>query len=237
MFKAYKRLTATTVTALMALAISLGAPSPGDRRRCAGGADRGGSRRLAAVRAPGRCALRAPRRPRRVLCPRRVQARARMAAGGPRRSGVDGARRLVRARRRGTDGSGRPHPPLGWCRLHSRRHARSRPQYLRDRAGRESEAFDDVLSSKPHLPRRRSPARLHEAASRERHHRHLQHRARRPIPPAGPGARVEPQRGDEDRRARRRRHAAGAREAGGQRPRLSVAARMRTGVTSRSTAA
>ena len=40
-------------------------------------------------------------------------------------------------------------------------------KYLRDRAGRESDAFDDVLSSTPDLPRRRSLARLHEAAPRE----------------------------------------------------------------------
>ena len=37
-----------------------------------------------------------------------------------------------------------------------------------------------------HRARRRSPARLHEAAPRERHYRHLQHRARRRIPPARP---------------------------------------------------
>ncbi len=61
--------------------------------------------------------------------------------------------------------------------------------------------------------RRRPGPRVHEASPRERHHGQLQHRAQRRVPDARVRACVEPQRGHEDRRARRGRHAARARAA------------------------
>ena len=97
-------------------------------------------------------------------------------------------------------------------------------RHLRDRAGRESEAFDDVLSSKL-IARDGDRLKIYMKLRRESvitvtyNTEHAVEYRR-----LNDGASVEPKRRDEDRRARECRHGAGTREACRQRPRFPLAA-------------
>ena len=97
-------------------------------------------------------------------------------------------------------------------------------RYLNQRAGRESDAFDDVLSSRL-ISRDGDRLRVYMKLRRESvitvtYNTEHDVQYRRINDTRG----VEPKRRDQDRGARRRRHAAGTREAGWQRPRLPLAA-------------
>ena len=141
---------------------------------------------------------------------------------GARRRGPGGANALARPRRPEDRCAEGRDPPLARQHSRSRRDARRRPPRRAEPAAAGGPAGRRHRVARPRARCRPRP-RLPQAPSQEVRHRALQHGARDALRAARCRARVEPQRGDADCRARGGRNAGRAREAGRRRPRVPLA--------------